>query len=306
MEGSTGPKLPLCHARNKTHKKSFVDDLTLLEKISLSSLIEDKPFIGPQPYHGRFNLTQPPNESILQHQLQDLVKYTKENHMVLNSKKTKCMPFNNSQTKDFIPKLSVEEGSNLEVIYRLKLVGLVLTSDLNWEEHIVYTIGRVNKILWQLIRFKQLGADMEKLVIFYTLKIRSILMFGSVCFHSSLTNEQSQRLELQQERSLACILGSNYCSYSKALSLTSLPRLDTLRQEACLKCALTAQANPQHSELFPPNPSTVDTRHRKKFKEYWCKGAKFYNSAIPAMVRLLNSHNLEHKKQSDSQISSPV
>ena len=113
MEGSTGPKLPLCHARNKTHKKLFVDDLTLLEKISLSSLIEDKPFIGPQPYHGRFNLTQPPNESILQHQLQDLVKYTKENHMVLNSKKTKCIPFNNSQTKDFIPKLSVEEVSNL-------------------------------------------------------------------------------------------------------------------------------------------------------------------------------------------------
>ena len=122
------------------------------------------------------------------------------------------MPFNNSQTKDFIPKLSVEEGSNLEVIYRLKLVGLVLTSDLDWEDHIVYTIGRVNKILWQLIRFKQLGADMEKLVIFYTLKIRSILMFGSVCFHSSITNEQSHRLELQQKRSLACILGSNYCS----------------------------------------------------------------------------------------------
>ena len=131
-------------------------------------------------------------------------------------------------------------------------------------------------------------------------------MFGSVCFHPSLTKEQSRRLELQQKRSLACILGSDYKGYSQALSLTSLPRLDTLRAEACVKWALKAQANPQHSELFPPNPSTVDTRHRKKFKEYWCKGAKFYNSAIPAMVRLLNSHNSEHKKQSDSQISSPV
>ena len=60
----------------------------------------------------------------------------------------------------------------MNVIYKLKLVGLVLTSDLRWEEHVIYTISRVNKILWQSIRFKQQGADMEKLVIFYTLKLR--------------------------------------------------------------------------------------------------------------------------------------
>ena len=76
------------------------------------------------------------------------MKYTKENHMILNSKKTKCMPFNRSKTKDFIQKLSIEEGSYLEVIYKLKLVDLVITSDLRWEEHVIYTIGRVNKTLW--------------------------------------------------------------------------------------------------------------------------------------------------------------
>ena len=306
MEGDPAHKLPLCYNKDKTHKKSFVDDLTLLEKISLKSLVKDTPIIGPQPYHGRFNLIHPKTESVLQHQLDDLVVYTKENHMVLNSKKTKCMPFNNSKTRDFIPKLSVEEGTNLEVIYKLKLVGLVLTSDLSWKEHVIYTIGRVNKTIWQLVRFKQKGADMEKLVTFYTLKIRSILMFGSVCFHSSLTNEQSRKLELQQKRSLAVILGSNYRSYSQALSLTSLPRLDTLRQEACVKWALKAQANPQHADLFPLNHSTIETRHRLKFKEYNCKGAKFYNSAIPAMVRALNSHDSDQMKQPDSPSRSPV
>ena len=162
MEGDPAFKLPLCNNKDKTHKKSFVDDLTLLEKISLSTLVKDTPIIGPQPYHGRFNLIHPKTESVLQHQLDDLVVYTKENHMVLNSKKTKCMPFNNSKTRDFIPKLSIEEGSNLEVIYNLKLVGLVLTSDLSWKEHVIYTIGRVNKTIWQLVRFKQLGGDREK------------------------------------------------------------------------------------------------------------------------------------------------
>ena len=107
---------------------------------------------------------------------------------------------------------------------------------------------------------------MEKPDIFYKLKIRSIIMFVSVCFHSSLTKEQSRRLELQQKRSLACILGSDYKSYSQALSLTSLPRLNTLREEACIKWALKAQANPQLLDLFPLNQSTVDTNRRIQSK----------------------------------------
>ena len=125
----------------------------------------------------------------------------------------------------------------------MKLVGLVLTSDLSWNAHIEYTIGRVNKVMWQLTRFRQNGAQRDKLVTFYILKIRSILMFGSVCFHYSLTREQSQRLELQQKISLACILGTDYRTYSHALQLTSLKRLDTFRQEACLKWAIEAQKN---------------------------------------------------------------
>ena len=156
-----------------------------------------------------------------------------------------------------------------------------------------YTVKRVNAVIWQLSRFKQLGADRERLITFYILKIRSILMFGAVCFHSSLTQENSRRLELQQKRSLACILGLEYRSYNHALSLTSLPRLDDLRGEACLKWAVKAQANPQHKDLFPLNPSSVETRHKKEFKEYFCRTLKFCKSAVPSMVRAMNNENIQ-------------
>ena len=158
----------------------------------------------------------PPHKSILQHQMQDLKVFTKQHHMVLNSKKTKCIPFNSSKSKDFMPQLQLEDGSFLEVIYQLKLVGLVITSELTWSAHVDYTVKRVNKVLWQLTRFKQLGAAQEKLITFYKLKIRSILMFGAVCFNSSLTIQQSQLLELQQRRSLLIILGLQYRSYDFA------------------------------------------------------------------------------------------
>ena len=61
--------------------------------------------------------------------------------------------------------------------------------------------------------------------------------FGSVCFHSSLTKENSKTLELKQKRSLACILGTDYHNYSHVLGICSLPRLDSLREETTLKWA---------------------------------------------------------------------
>ena len=274
------PLLPLCHQQSKLHKKSFIDDLTLLEKISLSNLIVKNRIIGPLNYHDRFNLTMPNHLSILQHQLEDLQIFTKEHHMKLNSSKTKCMPFVNSLTKDFEPQLTIEKDRCLEVIYKLKLVGLVITSDLSWNSHVEYTIGRVNKILWQITRFKRLGAPRVKLITLYIIKVRSVLMFGAASFHSSLSQELSRKLELQQKKALAIILGSQYKNYNNALALTQLPRLDTFRKETCLQWAIKAQLNPKHTDLFPLRQTEVNTRNSYIFREYFCRTTKYYNGAM--------------------------
>ena len=170
------------------------------------------------------------------------------------------------------------------------------TSDMTWNAHISYTVKRVNGIIWQLVRFKQLGASQEKLQTFYILKIHSILMFASVCFHSSLTKELSQKLELQQQRCLAVILGSQYRSYSRAIALTRLPRLDTLRSEVFTKWAIKALKDPLNSNLFPLNTSTVNTRFCNKFTEYICYTKKYYKSTVPNMIRSLNIIFSSHDK----------
>ena len=210
--------------------------------------------------------------------------------MKLNSRKTKCIPFNNSLTRDFMPEIRMDGDQCIEVIYQLKLVGLVINSALNWTDHVDYIISRVNKIIWQITRFRQLGAPREKLITLYILKVRLVLMFGAVTFHSSLTQELSSKIELQQKKALKIILGSQYRGYSYALQVADLPRLDTLREKACLQWALKSQLNPKHLDLFPLNASTANTRNRKEFNEYFCDTAKFYNRAIPSMTRSLNNY----------------
>ena len=147
--GQNTSQAPLCHRSGNMHKKSYIDDLTLLEKISLSDLIQKERIIGPPNFHDRFHLKLPPQKCILQHQLVDLTSFTSRQSMLLNSKKTKCLPFVNSVTKDFMPEISIVEGKYLEVIYELRLVGLVISSDMTWNAHVKYTVKRVNSVLWQ-------------------------------------------------------------------------------------------------------------------------------------------------------------
>ena len=177
----TGPA-PLCQNKEALHKKSYIDDLTLLEKISLAKLRKKQRIVGPLNWHDRFNLTLSPNQFILQHQLDDLVQFTKEKSMKINSSKTKCLPFINSRTKDFEPKLSIEEGTHLEIIYMLKLVGLVITSSLTWHDHVDYTVKRVNGVIWQLVRFKNIGASRENYLLHTQDTINSNVWIGVFSF----------------------------------------------------------------------------------------------------------------------------
>ena len=62
----------------------------------------------------------------------------------------------------------------------------------------------------------------------------NILVYGSVCFHSSISSEMIQRFELQQKHCFAITLGSQYGNYKNATSKLNLSRLDILRSQACL------------------------------------------------------------------------
>ena len=49
--------------------------------------------------------------------------------MKLNFKKTKLMVFNNAKSMDFMPDFSIE-GNNIEVVEEMKVLGLIIRSDM--------------------------------------------------------------------------------------------------------------------------------------------------------------------------------
>ena len=211
--------LPPCHQTGKTLKKKYVDDLSLLEKIQLQSiLVATPPIVGPLNIHEIPQLMLPPEKSILQHMLADLALFTDRNKMKINHKKTKILPFNLSQKHDFLPQLSFPQCEPLEVIYKTRLLGVTITSDLNWSEHINDITKQATKKLWVLIRFKAVGGTTDQLLTVYKTRIRSTLEFAALVFHCGLTKEQSQKLEMVQKKALVIMLSNQYTNYETALT----------------------------------------------------------------------------------------
>ena len=87
--------LPLWHRKEKTLKKKYVDDLSMLEAVDLlADLVPLPVMIGPPNKHEVPGLALPLERSILQHQLADLLSFTESNKMKINFKKTKILPLN--------------------------------------------------------------------------------------------------------------------------------------------------------------------------------------------------------------------
>ena len=76
---------------------------------------------------------------ITQDQLADLLTFTNQNKMKINTKRTKVIPFNLSKKYYFLPQLNFPNQEPLEVIYKTKLLGVTLSSDLSWSTHILMT-----------------------------------------------------------------------------------------------------------------------------------------------------------------------
>ena len=241
-----------CHIPAKTERKKFVDDLTLLEVVSLKdSLTPKDSFIGPLNLHERHGLQLPPQKSIIQHQLEDLQNFTEENEMLINFKKTKVIPFNFSKTKDFIPELSFPASEPLEVVYQTKLVGIIISSNLSWSPHVEYTAKNANSKLWLLVRFKARGGTTEQLLTLFQLKIRTLAEFGAPAFHGALTQQQSDDLEIIQKKAFAIILGPEYKSYNNALTVLNQEKLSTRRLKLCKNFARKCVGNERHADIFP-------------------------------------------------------
>ena len=140
-----------------------------------------------------------------------------------------------------------------------------------------------------LTKLKYVGVSTEDLIEIYTLFIRSRAEYVSVVWHSSLTVDQTRKIENIQKTSLKIILGQDYIDYPTALEWCGLTELSVRRQNRCLAYAKTSLKYPVGQRMFPVNhQNDQNVRTREQFKVNFAHTEGYRQSAVPYCQPLLN------------------
>ena len=138
---------------------------------------------------------------------------------------TKCNYMVFSRSKENVATRLAVNDKILERKNMTKILGVWIDEDLNWSRNVKEICVKSFSRMSMITKLKYVGVKIEDLLDIYVKYIRSLTEYCSVAFHSSLTVEQSNKIERIQKTSLKVILGEMYVDYPSALEMTGLDLL---------------------------------------------------------------------------------
>ena len=273
-------------------KKKWVDDLTEVVSVNLRDVavkVGEEALVRPLAWHARTH-HQLHHDNPAQVSLNQLYVRAEKDRMVVNTAKTKTMIFSRMRHTDVEPFLTDPDGSLIEYTSKTKLLGVIINERMTTWDNKAHIESKSYKRIWILKRLERLGCEVQELVTVYIRLVRSVTEFAVPYWGPMITVEESRRLERIQRTALHVILGDRFQTYSNALDITGLERLDIRRQSLIKKFAMKTKSNPKFAHWFEKEHEWVNrTRQIKKtWKEVVTRTERYKRSAIPVMTSLLN------------------
>jgi hypothetical protein len=243
----------------------YVDDTTLSETVAVN------------------------DQSVLQITLDGTNSWCEENDIVLNARKCKEILICFWKKKPNFQQLTVNDYP-VEQVKSAKLLGLMLSSDLKWNEHVAYIVKKSSRRLYMLRLLKRAKADTKTLITVYISFIRPILEYCNQIWHFNIPEYLSKDIERIQRRTLKIIRPS--LSYYDALVVCNIPTLHSRREQLCsafFRNKVVPESSPQSGLVKIAAIPNYDLRAPKKLAPIKCTTNRFKNSFIPSSVERFNN-----------------
>ena len=276
-------------------KKKWIDDMTVVGSLNLKkSLISDESIFlnGPVTYHNRTGHNLPASENFIQHDMDAIQKYATDHHMLINKKKTKAMLFNPHVKYDFMPQLTLTQGSdNIEVVEKCKVLGQIIRSDLKTISNTEYICKKAYQRMWVIRRLKSLGCDNNDLLDVLKQQVLSVLEQAVPFWGPLLTKVESVMIERVLKTGLHIVYQSEYKSFTQCLELAKLKSLSQRRKDMIFIFSKKSLKSDKFNDWFKQDNGLCNTRHKKPaYKPVTCRTLKYERSSLPVMTRAVSWH----------------
>lgn len=211
-----------------------------------------------------YNVTSDVQDTSLQVAVDTAIKWSSDNSMNINASKTKELLITYMKKPPNVPHITIN-GEDIERVSECKLLGVHLNDQLNWDLH----IDKIHKKACQRLHFlsclRRSNLNSRDMVRVFTSLIRPLVEYACQVWHPGLTQQQTDQIELVQERALKMIFSE--LTYEDALESANVEKLSVRRTNMCEKLFIDAQ-NPQHrlNHLLPPLRDVTSSRsHRELY-----------------------------------------
>ena len=181
-------------------------------------------------------------------------------------------------------------GNEIELVEEMRVLGLIIRSDLKWSSNTESMVVKGYKRLWMLRRLKQYGANSEELVDVFIKQIRSVMELAVPVWQSSITMQERCDIERVQRAALNIILGYRYTSYKEALELFNLDSLEDRRKKLCSKFVNKAVKHEKFQNWFKVNKTRSRTRQEQpRYCHVRARLCRYQKSPLSYLTEILNS-----------------
>ena len=136
--------------------------------------------------------------------IKQLVDWSESNKMNINFKKTKEIILG-TLIKNPPPILTMS-GVGIERVSSFKLLGVIISSTLKWDEHVAMICSKTASKMHFLKIIRRAGISQADALCFYMTVIRPVLEYACPVWHSMITKKLSSSIESQQIRAMRVVM----------------------------------------------------------------------------------------------------
>ena len=241
----------------------------------------------------------------LQININNIVKWTRENGFTVSPNKTVAMRFCKCRDKFcYDPPLTIDR-TPIEYVKEHKFLGLIWDSRLNFTSHIKYLRSKCLKALniIKVLSHSKWGSDSKTLLKLFRSLVRSKLDYGCIVYGSASKTEL-EKLNIIHRNGIRLSLGAFKSSPKEALyAEANEPPLEIRRKELAMRYALKIKSNPEN----PTYESLFHLPYKDLYEKKTFKSPGEYIRKLFAEADI-STHKIHHKSVPDTPIwlSNPV
>ena len=135
------------------------------------------------------------DDSVFRSEVSKFVSWCEENHLELNTSKTRELIVDFSRNRSNIPLPIRIKGEEVKQVNTHKYLGIVFDNKLNFSDYVDEMLKKIQPRIYCLRKLRSFNVQRCILERFYNAAISSILVYGSVCWGGNISKRDWERIE---------------------------------------------------------------------------------------------------------------